>query len=94
MNKVVKIKLLESYKVWLEFDDGFSNEIDLEPYLGRGIAKELLQKEKFKTLKMEAGGGIAFYNGYDFCPNHLRMLMDKNYPPTSTPVIESQIKKQ
>lgn len=77
MNKVIEIKILDNYFVWLKFEDGFSSELDLKPFLGRGIAKDLLEKDKFKTLSLEEGGGISFYNGYDFCPNYLRSLVDK-----------------
>ncbi len=77
MNKVIDLKILDNYHVWLKFEDGFSSEINLRPFIGKGIAKELLEEKKFRTLKIEDGGGIAFYNGYDFCPNYLRILMDK-----------------
>lgn len=77
MNKIVEVKILENYIVLLKFNDGYSSEIDLEPFLGKGIAKELLAKDKFGTLDLESGGGIAFSNGFDFCPNYLRMLVDK-----------------
>ena len=77
MNKVIEIKILKNYIVWLKFEDGFSSEINLKPFLGKGIAKELLEEDKFNTLNIEDGGGISFYNGYDFCPNQLRLLTDK-----------------
>ena len=51
-------------------------ELDFEPFLGKGFTKELLDEEKFNTLSLEEGGGLAFSNGYDFCPNYLRMLVD------------------
>lgn len=25
-------------------------------------------------VSIEPGGGIAWYNGYDFCPNYLKQL--------------------
>jgi len=78
MNKVVEIEILEHYNVWLKFDDGFDSQINFEPFLGKGIAKELLEKDKFRTLHIEPGGGIAWYNGYDFCPNYLRILSQGN----------------
>ncbi|MCD4745520.1 MAG: DUF2442 domain-containing protein [Bacteroidales bacterium] len=77
MNKVVEIKILDNYIVWLKFEDGFNSQIDLRPFLGKGIAKELLEEDKFKTLDLEEGGGIAWYNGYDFCPNYLRQLTEE-----------------
>ena len=77
MNKVIEFKILDNYNVWLKFDDGFNSQIDLKPFLGKGIAKVLLKYDRFKTLSIEPGGGIAWDNGYDFCPNYLRMLTEK-----------------
>jgi len=77
MNKVVEFKILNNYAVWLKFEDGYDGQIDLKPFLGKGIAEPLLDIGKFKTLKIEDGGGIAWYNGYDFCPNYLRQLAEQ-----------------
>lgn len=74
MNKIIELRIKENYLVWLKFEDGFSTELDLKPFLGKGIAKNLLEREKFNTLDLDGSGGIAFYNGFDFCPNFLRML--------------------
>ncbi len=43
-------------------------------YLGNVITKELLDYKNFKKVNIEPGGGIAWYNGYDFCPNYLKEL--------------------
>ena len=77
MNKVIELKIIADYLVWLKFEDGFSTEIDLKPFLGKGIAKNLLEIEKFNTLELDGSGGIAFFNGFDFCPNFLRMLANE-----------------
>jgi hypothetical protein len=74
LNKIIELRIKENYLVWLKFEDGFSTELDLKPFLGKGIAKNLLEREKFNTLDLDGSGGIAFYNGFDFCPNFLRML--------------------
>lgn len=84
MNRIIEFKILKGYHVWLKFDDGFEANLDFKPFLGKGFTKELLDKNKFRTLSMEDGGGLAFYNGYDFCPNHLRSLAErKNLVPES-----------
>jgi hypothetical protein len=60
MNGVIEIKILKDYTVWLKFKEGFSSEINLKPFLGNGIAKDLLEEEKLKTLSLEEGEGISF----------------------------------
>lgn len=80
MNQVLSLEVLgasenDDYRVWLKFNDGEQGIIDLRPYLGKGFSAELLTYEKFKQVFIEPGGGIAWDNGYDFCPNFLKELV-------------------
>lgn len=77
MEKIKELNILTNYHIELVFDDGFTSVLNLKPFLGKGFTKELLDLEKFNTLHIEEGGGIAFANGYDFCPNYLRELSEK-----------------
>ena len=79
MNKVKKFEVLSGYNVWLQFQDGFENVIDLHSYLGKGISKKLLNRKEFKKVSIESGGGLAWENGFDICPNLLRQLLKKNH---------------
>lgn len=72
MNKVVEIKVLEDYKIWIKFNDGVTKTIDFTPFIGKGISAELKDKEYFNKVTIESGGGIEWPNGYDFCPNYLK----------------------
>jgi hypothetical protein len=40
--------------------------------IGRGFTKELVNYDKFKKVFIEPGGGIAWENGFDICPNFLK----------------------
>ena len=74
MNEVIEIKVLDLYNIWLKFNDGTESVIDFKPFIGQGFTKELLEEENFKKVFIEPGGGIAWYNGYDFCPNFLKQF--------------------
>ena len=74
MNEVVELKALDDYRVWLRFNDGEEKVINLGPYIGKGFTAELLDYKKFRQVFIEPGGGIAWGNGYDFCPNYLKEL--------------------
>lgn len=74
MNEIIEIKVLDLYNIWLKFKDGTVSVIDFKKYLGYDISKELLKEENFKRVSIESGGGITWYNGYDFCPNYLKQL--------------------
>lgn len=74
MNRITEIKVLEGFNVWMKFDDGLEKVINLKPFIGKGFTKELLDEKKFREAFIEEGGGIAWPNGYDFCPNYLREI--------------------
>jgi len=62
MDKVISVKPLENYLLEIEFVDG----------LRKVISAALEDEANFRQVKLEDGGGIAWDNGYDFCPNFLR----------------------
>jgi hypothetical protein len=72
MEKVIAVKPLEEYLLEIEFEDGLKKMIDIRPFIGKGISATLKDKSYFRQVQLEDGGGIAWPNGYDFCPNFLR----------------------
>jgi hypothetical protein len=40
--------------------------------IGEGISAALLDKDYFKQVALDNGGGIEWPNGMDFCPNFLK----------------------
>ena len=72
MERVISVKPLENYILEIEFEDGLLKVIDIHPFIGKGISALLKDKAYFRRVKLEDGGGIAWPNGYDFCPNFLR----------------------
>lgn len=74
MNEIIDIKVLDNYQIWIRFKDGIEKIVNIHRFLGKGITKELLDYENFKKVTIEPGGGIAWFNGFDFCPNYLKEL--------------------
>ena len=74
MNEGIDIKILGDYKIRIKFSDGTDKVINFRKFLNNGITRELLDYKLFLKAKIEPGGGIAWPNGYDFCPNYLREL--------------------
>jgi len=72
MDKVISVKSLENYLLEIEFADGLRKVIDIQPFIGKGISSGLKDEAYFRQVTLEDGGGIAWPNGYDFCPNFLR----------------------
>ena len=72
MNKIISFKILENYQIWIHFQDGEKKTIDFYPLLGKGLSSLLLDKEYFKKVSIDNGGGLEWPNGIDFCPNFLK----------------------
>jgi len=71
--RIQSVKPLEDFVVELEFADGTSRQIDLEPYL-RGKVFEPLRNdlEKFRAVKVDKRmGTIVWENGADIDPDVL-----------------------
>ena len=70
--EVIAVRIIKEYTVELTFDDLRKGVVDLRPYLGRGVFKELLDKRKFHQMKVDAElGTICWPNGADIAPDTL-----------------------
>jgi hypothetical protein len=77
---VVKAELRGEYRVYVEFNDGVSGVIDFYDKLRndhREIIRDLLDLEKFKTLKTGLDT-VCWDNGVDFAPEYLYEQIVRN----------------
>ena len=65
----------EHYRVLLEYTDGFSGVVDLNPIFGnprrKPLVLEILRGGLFAKCFVESGA-LAWPNGYELCPDALR----------------------
>lgn len=70
--EVIEAKIIKDYTVEIIFDDFKKGIVDLRKYLGRGIFKVLLDRKKFRQMKVDAElGTICWPNGADIAPDRL-----------------------
>jgi hypothetical protein len=74
MNEIVDIQVRDNYQIWVKFSDGLEKVVNIRQFIGRGIAKDLLDYDNFRKVTIEPGGGISWFNGFDVCPNFIRTL--------------------
>ena len=70
---IVRAELKDNYKVFVEFNDGMNGIIDFKEKLDndhRPIIKDLLDLEKFKTVKIGLDT-LCWANGVDFAPEYI-----------------------
>lgn len=72
MIEVIGAKYLQDYKLWLEFNNGKSGEVDLESHLWGPVFVPLQNIEEFKKFKISNElGTIIWKNEADFAPEFL-----------------------
>jgi len=74
MNKIKNVRPLDNYFLEVTFIDNFKKVVDFKPYIKGGISDKLSDLEYFKKVQIDKFGGIAWDNGFDFCPNFLRSI--------------------
>jgi len=83
METITRVKPLKDHKLEVVFNDGVCAEIDIRPFIkSQGISHPLNDETFFSTVKVDDAGGIAWNNGFDFCPVFLRQIAS----PVETPL--------
>ncbi len=70
MREVIKVKVLEDYKLELTFDNNVKKIKDIKPLLEKGVFKKLKEKEKFNSVKIKFGT-VCWDDDIDLCPDTL-----------------------
>ena len=70
MREVIKVKVLEDYKLELTFDNNVVKIKDMKPHLDKGVFKKLKNKKIFNSVKIRFGT-ICWDNEIDLCPDGL-----------------------
>ena len=70
MRKVIKVKVLEDYKLELTFDNNVVKIKDMKPLLDKGVFKKLRNKKRFNSVKIRFGT-IYWEKEIDLCPDGL-----------------------
>ncbi|MDK3159479.1 DUF2442 domain-containing protein [Kamptonema cortianum] len=68
--RILKIQYLGGHRLYLEFNNGDSGEIDLSSDLNGPIFQPLRDSSLFGCAKIE-GGALAWPNGADIAPEYL-----------------------
>ena len=76
MKKVIKVKVLEDYKLELTFDDDVVKVKDMKPQLNKGVFKVLKNMEVFNSVKLSYGA-ISWNGDIDMCADYLYETSEK-----------------
>ena len=75
MSKIVEVRPLDGYRIWLRFSDGVRGEVDLSDLVGRGVFAAWTDPNVFTAVRVEEGGGIEWPGEIDMCPDALYLRL-------------------
>lgn len=69
--EVVRVQPLSGYRLWVEFSDGLTGEVDLSGDLWGEVFLPLKDKAFFAQVSIDEFGVICWPNGADLAPDAL-----------------------
>ncbi|MCY4475802.1 MAG: DUF2442 domain-containing protein [Chloroflexi bacterium] len=70
-----KVKALHDYRIWIEFEDGESGEIDLAEFAGIGVFKAWEDRDFFEDVRIAPYESISWGEELDLCAVDLYMRL-------------------
>lgn len=80
MPKLIEIKSLEKYKIWLKYDDGAQGELDLSHLAGQGIFSLWNQKNQFQKVHIGEFGQVSWNDDVELCADSLYLQLTHKKP--------------
>jgi len=72
MIRIVEVKALEGYRLWVRFNDGLEGVYAVEPARRGGMFQPLLNPAVFKTVSINDDFGcVEWSGGADLCPTSM-----------------------
>ena len=90
MLRIVGVKALPAYRLWLRYEDGVEGEVDLSDLAGRGVFAAWNQRKFFESVKIDESGALAWGNTLDLCPDALYLRLTGKTPEDIFPKLKSR----
>ena len=90
MPKLLKVEPRKSYRIYVEYDDGASGEVDYSHKVGRGVFKVWDTPGVFEQVHLTEYGAIAWSDELDLCPNAVYFQLTGKTPEEMLPGLRAQ----
>jgi len=88
--KIVEVKALQGYRLWLRYEDGVEGEVDLSDLAGRGVFAAWNEREFFESVRIDESGAPAWGDSLDLCPDALYLRLTGKTPGEVFPQLKSR----
>lgn len=89
MKKIVSVRVLEDYRVWLRFDDGVEGIADLSELVGRGVFAAWRDYAFFRRAFVADYGSLTWPGELDLCPDALWLQITRKQPEDLFPNLKA-----
>ena len=80
MHKIIHVKVLQNYKVALEYADGEKGIADLSHLVGQGVFALWNDYKAFQNVKIGSSGELSWNDQVDICPDSLYLQITNQEP--------------
>jgi len=88
--KILDARPLDGYKIWLQFDDGITGEVDLSHLAGKGVFTLWSNDENFKKVSIENGRSLTWSDEIDLDADSLYLKITGKKPEELFPALKEE----
>ncbi len=90
MRKISIVKVLQEYRLELEFDDGICGTVDLSDLAGKGVFSLWLDYRAFEQVSIGSSGQLVWSDQIDLCPDALYLKVTGKKPEDVFPALRHE----
>jgi hypothetical protein len=90
MRRIAKVKVLPTYRLELEFDDGVSGTVDLSDNVGKGVFALWRDPLAFEQVRIGSSGELVWGDQIDLCPDALYLKVTGKKPEDIFPALRGE----
>jgi hypothetical protein len=91
MHKIINVKVLENYKLKLEYDNGRQGIADLSHLVGKGVFSLWNDYNAFRKVKIGSSGELLWSDQVDICPDSLYLKITNQEPEDLFPILRRKV---
>jgi hypothetical protein len=88
MKKLVDVKALEDYKLWVKYSDGVEGIVDLSHFVGRAVFKAWNRYAEFQKVSISDSGELRWDDKIDICSDSIYLILTGKKPADLFPALK------
>lgn len=89
MARLIEVRALTEFRIWLRYDDGTEGEVNLSDLAGRGVFRAWNDASFFASVRLGFHGEIQWGAEIDICPDAMYLRLTGKTPEEIFPNLKS-----